>query len=147
MRFRTTLAKGERNNTAGIVIPPEVIDSFGAGKRPPVKVTINGYTYPGTVAVMGGDFMVSLAAEHREKAGVSGGDTVDVDIEHDPSPRTVEVPDDLASALKTAGAWDAFQSLAPSRRKEHVRGVNDAKAPETRARRINAVVQAASPGS
>lgn len=147
MQFKTTLAKGERKNTAGIVIPADVIESFGAGKRPPVKVTINGYTYQGTVAVMGGDFMVSLAAEHREKAAVSGGDTVDVEIEHDPAPRVIEVPEDLASALESADVWDSFQALAPSRRKEHVRGVNDAKTPDTRARRIDAVVKAASPAA
>ncbi|HEY5009153.1 MAG TPA: DUF1905 domain-containing protein, partial [Caulobacteraceae bacterium] len=63
MRFTTTLAQGESKNVVGIVIPPEIITALGGGKRPPVKVTINGYTYQSTVAVMGGDFMVGVAAE------------------------------------------------------------------------------------
>ena len=140
MRFKTTLLQGESKNVVGIVVPPEVVAALGAGKRPPVTVTMNGYTYRSTVAVMGGDFMVGVAAEHREKAGVAGGDTVEVQLELDAAPRTVEVPADLAKALEDAGASAAFAALAPSQRKEHVRNVNEAKAPETRLRRIQAIV-------
>ena len=141
MRFTTTLAKGESKNVVGIVIPPEVVTALGGGKRPPVKVTINGYTYRSTVAVMGGDFMVGVAAEHRQKAGVSGGETLEVQIELDAAPRTVELPADLAAALTESGAMAAFDALAPSYRKEHVRNVNDAKTDDTRRRRIEAVTQ------
>jgi hypothetical protein len=141
VRFTTTLAQGESKNVVGIVIPPEVVTALGAGKRPPVKVTLNGYTYQSTVAVMGGDFMVGVAAEHRQKAGVSGGETLEVQIELDAAPRTVELPADLAAALTEAGAMAAFEALAPSYRKEHVRNVNDAKSDETRQRRIATVTQ------
>lgn len=140
MRFVTTLLQGESKNVVGIVVPPSVIEALGSGKRPPVTVTLNGYSYRSTVAVMGGAFMVGVAAEHRQQAGVVGGQTLDVDIELDTQPRTVEVPPDLAQALESAGALARFDALAPSHRKEHVRGVNDAKAPETRLRRIEAVV-------
>ena len=143
MKFVTTLAKGETKNVVGIVIPAEVVEALGGGKRPPVKVTINGYTYRSTVAVMGGKFMVGVAAEHRGPAGVSGGETVEVTIELDSEPRTVERPADLAAALEARGAKPAFEALAPSHKKEHVRSVNEAKAPETRARRIAAVVEKA----
>jgi hypothetical protein len=141
MRFLTTLAQGESKNVVGIVIPPEVIAALGGSKRPPVKVTINGYTYQSTVAVMGGDFMVGVAAEHRQKAGVSGGDRLEVQIELDTEPRVIERPDDLTAALNARGAMAAFEALAPSHRKEHVRSVNDAKSEETRRRRIDAVIQ------
>ena len=141
MRFLTTLYQGESKNVVGIVVPPEVVTALGAGKRPPVTVTLNGYSYRSTIAVMGGDFMVGVAAEHRERAKVSGGDTLEVQIELDTAPRTVEVPDDLAAALTEHGALAAFEALATSYRKEHVRGVNDAKSDDTRRRRIDAVVQ------
>jgi uncharacterized protein YdeI (YjbR/CyaY-like superfamily) len=85
--------------------------------------------------------MVGVAAEHRAAAGVSGGDTVDVELELDTSPREVAVPADLAAALAKAGRSKAFADLAPSYRKEHVRSVEEAKAPETRARRIAKIVQ------
>jgi hypothetical protein len=142
-QFITTLAQGERKNVVGIVVPPHVVEVLGGGKRPPVKVTLNGYTYRSTIAVMGGEYMVGVAAEHRAKAQVNGGETVEVQIELDKEPRTVEVPADLSAALAKAGATQSFESLAYSHRKEHVRSVSDAKAPETRLRRIEAVVKSA----
>ncbi|HEY2708567.1 MAG TPA: YdeI/OmpD-associated family protein [Caulobacteraceae bacterium] len=141
MQFETILKQGVSKNLVGIVIPPEVVGALGGGKRAPVKITLNGYSYRSTIAVMGGDCMVGVAAEHREKAGVAGGERVMIDIELDTAARTVEVPPDLAGALSEAGAMAAFEALAFSHRKEHVRAINDAKAPETRQRRIAAAVQ------
>jgi hypothetical protein len=142
MKFRTTLLKADGNAT-GVEVPPEVVESLGAGKRPPVKVTINGaYTYRNTIAVMGGRYMVGVSAEHRAGSGVAGGDAIEVDIELDAAPREVEVPDDLASALDAAGARAAFDRLAFSHRKEHVRSVGEAKSADTRARRIAKAVAA-----
>jgi uncharacterized protein YdeI (YjbR/CyaY-like superfamily) len=114
---------------------------LGAGKKPRVKVTIGGYTYRTTVATVSGEFMLSLSAENREAAGVKAGDLVEVTIELDTEPRTVEVPDDLAAALaQKPGAAAAFDALAFSARKEYVRQVNEAKALETRHRRIAGIV-------
>ncbi len=98
MRFTTTLLQTD-GNTTGIVVPPAVVESLGAGKRPPVTVTLNGYTYRNTIAVMGGDYMVGVSAAHRAAAGVHGGQTLDVDIELDTAPRVVSVPEDFAAAL------------------------------------------------
>ena len=140
MKFTTKLMQGDAKNVVGIVVPPEVVAALGAGKRPPVTVTINGYTYRNTIAVMGELFMVGVAAEHRREAKVSGGDTVEVDIQLDAAPRTVDVPPDLAKALADSGATAAFAALSFTYRKEHVRSVNDAKAPETRLRRIQGVI-------
>jgi hypothetical protein len=140
VKFTTGLLQGERKNVVGIVVPTAVVEALGGGKRSPVKVTINGYTYRSTLAVMGGAVMVGVAAEHRQAAGVEGGQTVEVDIEFDSSPRTVEAPPDLSAALDHAGASAAFEALAFSHRKEHVRSINEAKAADTRSRRIAAVV-------
>ena len=89
MRFHTTILQADKNAT-GIQIPAEVVESLGAGKRPPVRITINGYTYRNTVAVMGGVFMVGVSAEHRKGAGVAGGDEVAVEIELDTEPVHVD---------------------------------------------------------
>lgn len=141
MTFRAVVELGGRTAT-GLAIPDAVIEALGAGKRPPVRVTVAGHTYRTTVATMGGRFMIPLSAENRTAAGVEAGDEVDVEIALDDQPRTVEVPDDLAGALGTAGVREAFDALATSHRREHVRSVTDAKAAPTRERRIRKVVAA-----
>ena len=83
-----------------------------------------------------------FAAEHRIAAGVAGGETHEVTLTHDTSPRDTPVPDDLAAAIEAAGLREAFAALAPSHRKEHVRSVTDAKAETTRQRRIEKVIDA-----
>ncbi len=138
--FITTLLLS--GNNVGIVVPEDVVLGFGAGKRVPVIVTIAGYSYPSTVAVMGGQYLVGVAAEHRRAAGVAGGETHEVTLTHDTSARDTPVPDDLAEALSKAGLSETFAALAPSHRKEHVRSVADAKTEATRQRRIEKVVDA-----
>lgn len=136
MRFRTTLLQGDKTAT-GIRIPDEIVEALGRGKRPPVTVTINGYTYRNSVAVMDGVFMVGVSAEHRAGAGVKGGDEVDVDIELDTAPRVIEVPDDFASALDAEpAARQTFDALSYSNKSWHTLQIEGAKTVETRQRRI-----------
>lgn len=139
-KFTVTLRKAEDMDAMGIVVPEKVVAGFGQGKRPKVTVTLNGYTYRSTVAVMGGQYMLPLAKVHREAAGVKDGAKVDVTLELDTAPREVDVPQDLAAALKKAGLRATFDKLAYTHRKEHVRSVEEAKAPETRLRRIEKAV-------
>jgi len=139
MEFRATIVLGGKTAT-GIQVPDEVVEKLRSGKRPAVVVTVGGYTYRTTVAPMGGAYWIPLAAEHREAAGVHAEQEVDVDIELDSAPRTVELPDDLAVAMDDA-ARSAFDGLAPSHKKEWVRWVTDAKKPETRTARIEKTVE------
>ena len=139
MRFETTMTLS--GNNTGIEVPPEVIEALGAGRKPPVNVTVNGYSYRSTVAVMGGRYMISFSSDKRAATGIQGGDPITVDLEVDTAPHTVEVPDDLAAALAAApGAREAFDALAPSARKAHVTNVESAKSADTRERRIAAIV-------
>ena len=111
--------------------------SLGHGKRPAVTVTINGYSYRNTIAVMGGEYMVSVSAAHRAGAGVVGGDELDVDIELDTAPRVGVVPGDLAAALDAdPEARRTFDTLSYSNKSWHVLQVEGAKTGETRQRRI-----------
>jgi len=136
MRFHTTILQGDKTAT-GIRIPDEVVESLGAGKRPPIKVTIHGYTYRSTVAVMGGAYMVGVNADNREAAGVGGGDEVDVDIELDTEPRLVSVPADFAAALDAEPeARRTFDKLSNSNKGWHTLQIEGAKTDETRQRRI-----------
>jgi hypothetical protein len=136
MRFRTTVQQAGKTAT-GIQVPEEVVEALGSGKRPPVKVTINGYTYRSTVAVVGGAHMVGVSAESRAGAGIVGGDEVEVDIELDTAPREVAVPADLAAALDAEpNARRTFDKLSYSNKSWHVLQVTGAKSEETRQRRI-----------
>lgn len=146
MKFHTTLLQSGKTAT-GIQVPNEVVESLGAGKRPPVRVTINGYTYRNTIAVMGGVFMVGVAAEHREKARVAGGDQIDVEIELDTAPRELAVPLDFSTALAAEpAARRSFESLSYSRKQALVLPIEQAKTPETRQRRIDKALVALKEG-
>ena len=142
VRFRTTILTTGKT-TLGFVIPPEVVESLGAGKRPPVRVTINGYTYRNTIAVMGGQYMIGVSSEHRGRAGVAGGEELEIELELDTAPREVDVPEDLAAALDAEPAARAtFDGLSYSNRSWHVLQATGTNNPETRARRIEKSVAA-----
>jgi Domain of unknown function (DUF1905)/Bacteriocin-protection, YdeI or OmpD-Associated len=140
MKFRTTILQARKTAT-GIEVPPDIVEALGSGKRPPVRVTINGYTYRSTVAVMGGVFMIGVSAENRQATGVVAGDEVEVDLELDTEPRVVEVPADLAEALDgSPAARQKFDRLSYSHQLQHVLAVEGAKTAETRQRRIGKTV-------
>lgn len=142
MKFKTTLLQGG-GNTTGIVIPPEVVEALGSGKRPKVNVTLNGtYTYRNTVAVMGGDYMVGVSAEHREKSGLKGGDKIEVELTLDTAPRIVEVPPELAAAFaKDKAAKAAWDKLSYSHQSQHALAIAGAKAADTKARRVEKALE------
>lgn len=139
--FRATLRLDGKTAT-GIPVPPEVLESLGAGKRPRVTATLGDYTYRTTLGSMGGETMLPVSAEHRTGAGLAAGDEVLVRLVVDDAPREVEVPAELAAALEgTTGAQAAFDALSPSARKRHALSVSQAKAAETRQRRVEKVLQ------
>jgi len=138
--FTTAVTQEEGLNATGLPIPADAIAALDSGKRPKVKISLNGTIYRSTVAAYGDVFMLPLSKEHRDAAGVKAGDQVEVTLALDTEPRTVEVPDDLAMALEEGGVTAVFDTLAPSKRKEHVRQVTSAKAEETRQRRIAKIV-------
>src|SRR6267143_199516 len=136
MKFRTKLLQAGKTAT-GIQVPAKIVESLGSGKRPKVRVTINGYTYRSSVAPMGGRFMLGVSAEVRDRAGVAGGDMLDVEIELDTAPREVSVPPDFAAALKRdADAKRFFDGLSYSKKQWFVLSIEGAKTAETRQRRI-----------
>src|SRR5436190_9838163 len=140
MKFKTTLLQAGKT-AMGIKVPDEIVESFNAGKKPPVKITINGYTYRNTIAVMGGVYMVGVSAEHRKGAGVEGGDEIEVTIELDTAPREVEIPAEFGKALsKSEAAKTFFDSLSNSKKKAIVIPIKDAKTDETRTRRIEKAI-------
>lgn len=136
MRFSTTIELGGKTAT-GMEVPPAVVEALDAGKRPPVRVTINGYTYRSTIAPYSGRYYLPVSKEVREASGVAAGDEVEVEVALDTEPREVAVPPDFAEALAAdADASRFFDGLSYSNRRRIVMGVEEAKTPETRQRRI-----------
>ena len=134
--FRATIELNGRTAT-GISVPPDVVAALGAGKKPPVRVTIAGHTYRTTIAPRGERYLIPVSAENRAAAGVAAGDEVDVEVALDSAPRVVVVPDDLARALDGEPAARArFDALSYSAKQRHVLPIEQAKTPETRARRV-----------
>jgi hypothetical protein len=137
--FETTVSAS--GNNTGIVVPVEVIEQLGAGKRPPVLVNVNGYEYRSTAAVMGGKHMIGISAAVRAATGLKGGDPIRVVLTVADTPREVDVPADFASALAAEeGTAAFFGKLSNSLQRYHVDNVNGAKTEETRQRRIEKAV-------
>ncbi len=134
--FKTTLSAMGHNT--GIEVPEEVIDTLGAGKRPPVMVNVNGYEYQNTVGVMGGRYLISVNAAVRAATGLKGGDAIDVTLTVADKPRRVEIPADFQAELNAnEGALSFFSTLSNSLQRYHIDNINGAKTAETRRRRID----------
>jgi hypothetical protein len=139
MSFEVTLGRSDASKSGAFIqLPFDVKAVFGKAK-PKVLVTINDHTYRSTVAVYSGDYLLPVNAQNAKAAGVQAGDTVTVTIAEDTAPRVVELPGDLAEALQPVRKqWDA---LSYSHQREYATWVEDAKKPETRARRIAQTVE------
>ena len=140
MKYKTKIL--QFGNNTGIEITEQQLEQLGGGKRPLVKVQLNGYTYRGAVGKMGNKFLISLSAENRSNAGVKGGDQVVVTVNLDTEPRTVEIPPPLQQVFrKNKVAKAAFDQLAPSKKKAIVLSITTAKTQETLMRRVGKAIE------
>jgi hypothetical protein len=128
-------------STCYVPVPFDPKAAFGK-VRAPVRVTLNGYTFRSTIAVMGGTVFIPLRRGHREAAGLEGGETLGVEIALDTEPRIVKPPADLVRALRAAPpAWERWRGLSFTHQREYVEAITEARKPETRARRIAEAVR------
>lgn len=105
------------------------MEALGAGKRPAVTITINGYTYRSSIAVLGGAHMVAGQRRQPDRCRRGRWDEVDVDIELDTAPREVSLPPDFAAALDAEpAARRRFEGLSYSNKSWQVLSINGAKA-------------------
>ena len=140
MEFTTTLQLDGKTAT-GIRVPDEVVAALGGGKRISVSVTINGTRYASTVATMRGEPKIPVSADMRAAAGIAAGDSITVELERDDAARVVDVPAELADALRADPAASVrFAALSNSSQRRHVLSITGARTAETRARRIQRVL-------
>ena len=141
MKFRAVIQLDGKTAT-GMTVPADIVEKLGAGKRPKVLVKIGDYSYQSSIATMDGVYKLPISAAHREGAGVAAGDEVEVDIEVDTTPRTVDVPSDLQELLdKNPKAKEAYEALSYSKKRQIVEPIGQAKTPETRQRRIDKALE------
>ena len=125
-------------------VPAAVSDAFGVRGYLPVAGTADGVELTATlVPVGGGGHRLFLNRTVRDAVGKRAGDSVEIRIRLDRRDRTPETPPDLYEALAEGGATAAWEALVPSRRKECLVWLADAKRDQTRAARIGRIVQAA----
>ena len=125
-------------------VPTAVSESFGVRGHVPVVGTADGAKLTATlVPVGGGRHRLFLNGAVRGVIGKSAGDSVEIRIRLDRSDRTPQTPADLREALAEDGASEAWEALAPSRRKECLVWLAGAKRDQTRAARIGRIVQTA----
>ena len=141
MEFTTEL-EATGGTTTGFVVPVDVVEALGGGRRPRVVATVAGHSWRTSIASMGGRFLLGASAAVRDAAGIAAGETHTVAVELDTAPRTVDVPEDLAAALAAStAAAAAWQGLSYSEQRQRVEAVLGAKKPETRERRVAATIE------
>ncbi len=140
-KFNATIYR-ESSGGAFITLPFDVEATFGS-KRPKLKATFDGVPYKGTAVRMGSpEHMLIIRKDIREQIGKQPGDEIAVTVELDTQPRIVEMPENLAEALKPFPAARAFfYKLSYTHQKEYVRWITEAKREETRERRLTKAVE------
>jgi hypothetical protein len=142
LRLETTLLATEGVDSAFIEIDESARDSLGGGGRIPVRATFNGAEYRGTICKMGGAFRLGVNKEVRAAARIEPGDALQVTLARDLAPRIVDVPSDLAAALRRQRpAREEFERLSFTHRKENVRWIESAKKAETRQARVAKAIE------
>jgi len=137
--FETTIVRDGSMCFIPVTFDPKPV--FGK-VRAPVMVTLNGYTYRSTIADMGTGPCIPLRRSNREAAGLEGGEKLNVTLQLDEEKREVKPPAELVRALKAAPpAWNRWRELSYSHQREYAESIEQAKKPETRARRIDGAVR------
>jgi hypothetical protein len=125
-----------------VEVPAAVAAAAGLTHAARVRGTVNGVPYRSSLMKYSGVFHLGLHKPVLAKAAVAQGARVEVSIERDDEPMPTDVvPEDFAKLLKrdraAANAWDV---LRPSRKREYVKLIVEAKKPETRVRRLHRVM-------
>jgi hypothetical protein len=140
-KFKATI-EGGGGGGAGVSFPYDVEKEFGTKASVPVKATVDGAPYTGSLMNCGmPNHILAVLKGTREKIGKGVGDTVEVEVWRDEEVRTVATPPDLEKLLKKEGLLAGFKKLSYSHQKEYVRWIEGARKEETRQRRLAKCVE------
>jgi hypothetical protein len=129
-RFTATL------EDRGLVVPLDVKALWGEA-RPPVSVTINGHPYSSRLMVYSGQTWLGLTNAFRKSYDLKAGDSVEVEMDRDDTPREVNVPPEFQKELDADDvARAAYEQLSFTHRREYAEWITSAKRADTRERRL-----------
>jgi hypothetical protein len=142
-KFTTKVIGHDSIDAAGIKPPFDVVEVFQRKGRVPVKGTINGFPFRSSLMNMGDGHCMAVNAQMRAGAKCKAGDRVEVVMELDEEKRVVEVPAYLKKIINgDAKAKEFWGTLSFTHQKEYVREIESAKRPETREKRVAAMMDA-----
>lgn len=142
-KFKVKLIGQPDSEVAALKPPFDVVEVFQRKGRVPVKGTINGFPFRSSLMNMGDGHMMVVNAQLRAGGNCKAGDTVSVVMEIDEEERKVDVPAYLKKIIDgDARARESWPRLSFTRQKEYVREIDGAKRPETREKRITAMLDA-----
>lgn len=140
-RFQAKINEADGGG-AYVLFPFDVAKEFGTTGKVPVKTTFNGVPYTGSLIKYGNPLhMLPVLKAIREQSGTAPGDMVAVELWKDEEVRTLEVPAQLADAMKRQGVRPLFDRLSYTHRKEYCRWITEAKKEETRQKRLEKAVE------
>jgi hypothetical protein len=147
VRFKVKLERYQDTQVLRVYLPFDVFEVFGTRSRLAVKGEIKGFPFRSSIFPMGGGkFYMVVNREMREGAKVKAGETVEFVMEKDDEPRAIATPADLLKALSARkSAKNAWDKLSYTHRKEYINAIEEARKPETRARRIAKAVEMIAP--
>ena len=126
-----------------IDVPASVVEQLGRARHIPVTLRYAGEAHPSTVTPGKDDCgRVALHADVFRAGGFTIGDTLEVSLTLDRSPRTVTIPPDLQRALAfRPAAATGWRQAAPSTHRVVVEQLNALRSMEARTRRIEKLVE------
>jgi hypothetical protein len=121
-----------------VVVPDDVAEKAKLEYRARVRGTVEGVAYRSSLMKYSGTYHMGVHKATLTAAKAKAGDSVAITVELDDEPLPGDtLPKELVAAFAKSGtAKAAGEKLAPSHRREHVRAIEEAKKPETRAARI-----------
>ncbi len=141
--FEATIKQHGNMNAGFVEFPFSTLELFG--KKGQVKVNVlfdEKVQYRGSLSKMKAEHhFLLLTQEVRAALGKNFGDSVSITLWEDKEERIVEIPEDvLAVFQKNEKAFELYQKMSFTHRKEYMRWITDAKKPETReARKIKMI--------
>jgi hypothetical protein len=142
-KFKIKLLGEAGSEVAALKPHFDVVAVFERKGRVPVRGTINGFPFRSSLMNMGDGHMMVVNAELRAGAKCKAGDTVTVLMELDEDKRTVDVPAYLKKIIdRDPKAREFWPKLSFTHQKEYVQEIEGAKRPETREKRIAAMMDA-----
>jgi bifunctional DNA-binding transcriptional regulator/antitoxin component of YhaV-PrlF toxin-antitoxin module len=140
-KFKAKIEAGDGGG-AYVLFPYDTEKEFATRAKVPVKATLNGVPYTGSLMKYGHPLhMLGVPKAIREQIGKGPGGTIEVVVWKDEEIRTVEVPAQFEKLIKKEGLLQVFKKLSYTHRKEYCRWINEAKRDETRSRRLEKAIE------